>query len=502
MESLTMSLTFPSLWNASLIGLAIFVFALVLDVVKHRRRRSCYPPGPSPLPFVGNIFLLDFNNFPDSLSKLRKQYGNIFSLQLFSEQAVVLNGLEAVKEALVSKSEDTADRPHFAIFDHLGFNNGIVFSNYNKHWKERRRFALYTLKDFGMGKKSIEERVREEASYLCAALQEKEGHAFDPFLLLNNAVSNVICSIVFGDRFDYTDKTFQKIIHLLKEMFELENGILPQLFNLFPWLLKIPGPHLKLFAVQESYRNCLRVIIKQHRETWDPTFRRDYIDAFFEEMEKNKSDPQSSFDEMSLLCTISDLFIGGTETTSNTLRWALLMMLLHPHIQDRVHEEIDKVIGSDRIPTVEDLLEMHYTNAVVHEVQRFGNILPMAIFHMTIRDTKIQGYEIPKGTTIIPNMTSVLKDETIWQKPYQFYPEHFLDEQGHFVKNEAFMPFSAGRRVCIGEQLARLEIFIFFTSLLQRFEFHIPPKQPRPTDDPLFMFNFSPRAFEICAKLR
>ncbi|CAH2285540.1 cytochrome P450 2D17 [Pelobates cultripes] len=499
MEILSMQLILPSFWNAILIGLALF---LVLDVVKHRLRKQSYPPGPYPMPFVGNLFTLDFNNFPETLLKMRNKYGNVFSLQMFSENMIVLNGYDAVKEALVTKSEDTADRPPTPIFDHLGFNNGVVFCNYNQHWKERRRFTLSTLRDFGMGKKSVEERVREEAGFLCSAFSAEKGCAFDPLLLLNNAVSNVICSVIFGERFDYSDKTFRKILALLRETFERSNGVMPQLYKIFPWLIKIPGPHQKLFTLQRAYIECLNEIISRHRETWDTNIRRDFIDAFFEEMEKNKNDSQSSFNDLSLMCTISDLFIGGTETTSNTLRWALLMMLLHPHIQCRVHEEIDKVIGSNRIPSVEDQLNMPYTNAVIHETQRYGNILPMALFHMTCKDTKIQGYDIPKGTTIIPNLMSVLKDETVWEKPYQFYPEHFLNAQGNFMKRESFIPFSAGRRICLGEHLAKMELFVFFTSLLQRFEFCIPPKQPSPRDDPVFTFNFSPQQFQLCAHER
>ncbi|NWJ12004.1 CP2DH protein, partial [Crypturellus undulatus] len=86
-----------------------------------------------------------------------------------------------------------------------------------------------------------------------------------------------------------------------------------------------------------------------------------------------------------------------------------------------------------------------YTNAVIHEVQRYGDIVPVGLPHMTYRDIEFQGYFIPKGTTIITNLSSVLKDEAVWEKPHQFYPEHFLDENGQFVKREAFMPFSAGK---------------------------------------------------------
>ncbi|XP_039387955.1 cytochrome P450 2K1-like isoform X1 [Mauremys reevesii] len=118
---------------------------------------------------------------------------------------------------------------------------------------------------------------------------------------------------------------------------------------------------------------------------------------------------------------------------------------------------------------------MPYMDAVVHEVQRFTNILPMDLPHETTEDVTLKGYFIPKGTYIIPLLASVLWDESQWKKPDTFNSEPFLDTKGKFVKKEAFMPFSAGRRICAGETLAGMELFLFFTSLLQRFTFHPPP---------------------------
>ncbi|XP_029416180.1 cytochrome P450 2D28-like, partial [Nannospalax galili] len=109
-----------------------------------------------------------------------------------------------------------------------------------------------------------------------------------------------------------------------------------------------------------------------------------------------------------------------------------------------------------------DQARMPFTNAVINEVLRFSDIGQVLLPRITSRDIEIQGFLIPKGTTLITNLSSVLKDETIWEKPLQFHPEHFLDSQGRFVKPKAFIPFSAGRRSCLGEPLARMELFLFF----------------------------------------
>ncbi|XP_070789204.1 cytochrome P450 2K6-like [Pituophis catenifer annectens] len=140
----------------------------------------------------------------------------------------------------------------------------------------------------------------------------------------------------------------------------------------------------------------------------------------------------------------------------------------------KVQEEIAREIG-DIQPRTDHRAKMPYTDAVIHEIQRFGDIVPSNLPHSTTMDITLKGFFIPKGTYIIPLLTSVLHDESQWEKPHEFYPEHFLDSEGKFVKRDAFMPFSAGRRICAGETLAKMELFLFFTSLLQKFTFHPPP---------------------------
>ncbi|NXP14729.1 CP2D3 protein, partial [Thinocorus orbignyianus] len=432
--------------------------------------------------------------------QLRKKFGNVFHLQNCWTNVVVLNGYKAVKEALVHKAEDFADRPHFAIYEHLGYaDNWIVAAKYGHIWKEQRRFALSTLRNFGMGKKSLEERVVEEAGFLCSAIKSEEGRSFDLRYKVNNAVCNVICTTVFGDRFDYGDETFKKLLHVLENSMNDEAGFLPQLLNVMPILLRVPGVSQKAFQGQKAFMDFIDVLLKKHRETWDPAHIRDFTDAFLKEMEKGKEAEMNGFTHSNLRLVTADLFAAGSDTTSTSLRWAILYMLLHPEVQSKVQAEIDEVIGRERSPVMMDQLNVPYTNAVIHEVQRFGDIIPVGFPHRTYRDTELQGFFIPKDTTVITNLSSVLKDETVWEKPNEFYPEHFLDAKGRFVKPEAFLPFSAGRRACLGEQLARMELFIFFTTLMQKFTFVIPEDQPRPRQDGHFALVYTPYPYLVQA---
>ncbi|KAJ1173566.1 hypothetical protein NDU88_005397 [Pleurodeles waltl] len=484
--------------------LALFftVFALLFDFMKRRRSWSRYPPGPTSLPFFGNILQVDFKNLSEYCARLRKRHGDIFSLQLCWDNLVFINGFENVKEGLITRSDDTSDRPHFAINDSYGYKKNCEGAKYGQSWRDVKRFSLSTLRDFGLGKKSLAERVTEEAGFLCSAFKSKEGRPFDPHFMINNAVSNVICSITFGDRFEYDDKKFMKVLSLFEDLFKATTELILQLANVIPVLVHIPGMARKTFKARDDLFDFLRGIIAEHKESWDPNLKRDFIDVFLEEMEKVKGDPNSCFNENNLLLTVGDLFTAGTETTSTTLRFGLLYMILYPDIQRRVQKEIDQVIGRERKPTMDDRAKMPYTNAVVHEIQRYADIAPLSVPHKTSRDTEINGFFIPKATTLFFSLSSVLKDESIWATPYQFYPENFLDADGHFIKRDAFIPFSAGRRICLGEQLAKMELFLFFTTFLQQFTFFIPRDQPRPKEETIEVTIKSPKPYQLCAEVR
>ncbi|XP_028645685.1 cytochrome P450 2D9-like [Grammomys surdaster] len=497
-------LTGTGLWPVAIFTI---IFILLVDLMYRRRRwNSRYPPGPVPWPLLGNLPQVDLDNMPYSMYKLQNRYGDVFSLQMAGKPMVVINGLKAMQEVLLTCGEDTADRPTVPIFEYLGVkprSQGVVLASYGPEWREQRRFSLSTLRNFGLGKKSLEEWVTEEADHLCDAFTAQAGRSINPNAMLNKAVCNVIASLIFARRFEYEDPYLIRMLKVLEESLSEVSGFIPEVLNAFPILLRIPGLADKVFQGQNTFMAIVDNLLTQNRTTWDSAQPpRNFTDAFLAEIEKAKGNPNSSFNDENLNTVVGDLFGAGMVTTSTTLSWALLLMILHPNVQCRVQQEIDEVIGQLRRPKMADQARMPYTNAVIHEVQRFGDIAPLNFPRITSRDIEVQDFLIPKGTILIPNLSSVLKDETVWEKPLRFHPEHFLDAQGHFVKHEAFMPFSAGRRACLGEPLARMELFLFFTCLLQRFSFSVPAGQPRPSDYGTFGISVAPSPYQLCAVMR
>ncbi|XP_055484701.1 cytochrome P450 2J4-like, partial [Psammomys obesus] len=206
--------------------LASVTFLLLADYLKSRRPKN-YPPGPWRLPFVGNLFQfnLELSHLHLDIQPFVKKYGNIISLDFGNISSVVITGLPLIKEAFTHMEQNFWKRPVLPSRERVFKNSGIAFSS-GQTWKEQRRFALMMLKNFGLGKKSLEQRIKEEAFYLVEAIGEEEGQPFDPHLKLKNAFSNIICSITFGERFEYEDGQFQELLKLADETVCLEASMM------------------------------------------------------------------------------------------------------------------------------------------------------------------------------------------------------------------------------------------------------------------------------------
>ncbi|XP_075116654.1 cytochrome P450 2C16-like [Leptodactylus fuscus] len=455
----------------------LLIVFIILSITRARRGKSKgnLPPGPTPLPILGNILQVNSKEVFKSLNQLSEKYGPVYTIHMGMDPAVVLCSCDAVKEALIHNAEDFGARGHMPLLDKISSGgHGVVGSN-GERWKQLRRFSLMTLRNFGMGKRSIEQRIQEEAQFLMEEFQKTKAQPLDPTFYFAKAVSNVICSVVFGSRFEYEDKEFLKLLGFLNEVFKGFSSVWGQMYNVYPAVFgKIPGPHHKMFNAVDGIQEFIKNRVKMHKESFDPSDPRDFIDCFLVRMEQEKNMPETEFHMEAIVNTTFDLFGAGTETVSTTLRYGLMILLKHPDVEERIHQEIDTVIGRNRAPCIEDRSRMPYMDAVIHEIQRFIDLIPLGIPHKVTRDLTFRDYFIPKGTTIFPVLSSVLRDPKQFKYPNQFNPGHFLDDNGKFIRKDGFMPFSSGKRICLGEGLARMELFLFFTTILQNFSLRSP----------------------------
>ncbi|XP_069831991.1 cytochrome P450 2K6-like [Dendropsophus ebraccatus] len=456
-----------------LLSIIVCIFLVIVLYKEKEDVHQNYPPGPKPLPIIGNILDLDIHKPYLSFQELAKKYGPVFSIKIGVQKIVVLCGYDTVKEALINHAEEFSERPAVPVFVDFSRGYGVVFSNGN-NWKAMRRFAISTLRDFGMGKRTIEDKINEETNYLVRTFKSYKGEPFDNLMIMNAAAANLIVSILLGHRFDYDDLKLHRLLIMAIDNVRIAGSPMGLLYNAFPSLMRwIPGSHKTVKQNRAEFHSFIKEVFTKQRDRLNVNDQRNLIDCFLVKQKEEEPNPELYFHDENLTSLVLDLFTAGIETTATTLRWGLLLMMKYPDIQKHVQKEIEAVIGSAE-PQVVHRQHMPYTDAVIHEVQRFANILPSNLPHMTAQDVTLKGFFIPKGTQIIPSLTSVLRDTKYFKNPDKFYPQHFLDSDGNFVKNEAFLPFSAGKRICAGENLAKMELFLFFTKLLQNFTFKAP----------------------------
>ncbi|XP_022609770.1 cytochrome P450 2F2-like isoform X1 [Seriola dumerili] len=479
-----------------LLWICVVFFILCLKC----RRPKNFPPGPPPLPVLGNLLNLSLDNPMRDFEKLRRCYGNVYSLFIGPKPAVVINGVQAMKEAMMTKAVDFAGRPQDIFVSDLT-QNGMVLADYGPSWKEHRRFALMTLRNFGLGKQSMEQRILGEIQYTVETLEKSIGTILSPRVMFHNAASNIICQVLFGTRFDYDDDFIKVVVQCFKENSKIANGPWAMLYDFVPMIRNLPLPFMKAFKNIETCKKLATGLITEHKETRVPGKPRDFLDCYLDELDK-RSDDGSSFCEDRLIMFVLDLHFAGTDTTSNTLLTGFLYLMTYPLVQERCQQEIDRTLEKKDQVTYDDRHNMPYMQAVIHEVQRIANTVPLSVFHCATKDTELMGYSLPRGTLIIQNLNSVLNEEGQWKFPHEFNPENFLNNRGEFVKPEAFMPFSAGPRMCLGEGLARMELFLIMVTLLRKFNFIWPEDAGQPDYTPVYGVTLSPKPYCMKVQLR
>ncbi|KAK8750010.1 hypothetical protein OTU49_015180, partial [Cherax quadricarinatus] len=220
------------------------------------------------------------------------------------------------------------------------------------------------------------------------------------------------------------------------------------------------------------------------------------VDAYVKERQ-TRGHNTGSFTYEQLHHVAADLFGAGTETTLTTLKWHLLNMALFPEAQTEVQRELDECDPAGEV-TLGHAHLLPYTQASILETQRLRSILPLGIPHGTTQEVTIEGYSVPKGTMLLPLLWQVHHDPDTWSSPDLYHPQRFLDDQGNVIRHPAFMPFQTGRRMCIGDEFAKMILFIFATKILQRFRVGLEEGlKEDPSQDPVSGISLCPRPFKL-----
>lgn len=455
----------------------ILVFAVVLaSTYLLTRKPPEIPPGYAiTFPIVGDLPYLIGGDILNTLWKLRQRHGDILSVYFGNDLTIIINGFELIQKAAVKQGQIFSGRPKDLISNILGEDKGIAFTE-GPFWKRQRKFIHSSLQEFGFGKTTLEDNIMREVTCFADILRQQKGEPFDFKNSIQASVANVVFAIVCGKRHDYNDESYVKFLRAADITAQkiIENSVL---VKCVPFLRYIPGDPLQMNEITRflgEWDEFIMKMFEDHKETHDENNPRNLMDFYITEILKGNSSKENTDFTLEQLITVTrDLFGAGSETTTTAIRWAVLFLLKHPDVQKRLHAEITRVVPDNRSPTLEDRTELPYVEAFIQEVLRYANVIPLSVPHRVTaeRDAVFEGYRIPKNTTIMFNLDSVLMDPNIFENPREFNPDRFLDSKGNIIRPKELIPFGIGRRVCLGEALAKMELFLFITTLIQNFHF-------------------------------
>ena len=457
----------------------LFFFA-----VKRRSRARNFPPGPPQLPFIGN--LLDMRTFNHvTMRALAKRYGDIYAMKIMGNNVFVVTNIDLAWEALVRKGNIFAGRSDSYV-SHALFQGkqAIIFADFGARWKLLRKVAHSALRMFGSGIENLEQKVQREVDELCDRLSESRGVPIDPKNLISVRIMNFICSCLFEDRLVEGDEYVEEMFELVDEAIYLAGSAV--LLEIFPFMKFLPlSIHKRIKRNLDLREKLISSKFQERKETYQEGTIRDITDALIKahhDAEIEDSKVKGILDDAYLKNTLIDLLTAGSDTTASYLTWSFLYLALFPDVQAKIHQELDDVIGRDHRPRFKDRSSLPYLEATITEIMRHSSFVYETIPHRVRSDTTLGKYEIPENSEVIFDLRAIHHDPKHWQDPDSFDPTRFLDENRSFIcpATFSFLPFGAGPRGCLGQTLAKIEIFLFLSCILQQFRLELPPGSSQP----------------------
>uniref|UniRef100_A0A0N4ZRC3 Cytochrome P450 n=1 Tax=Parastrongyloides trichosuri TaxID=131310 RepID=A0A0N4ZRC3_PARTI len=457
---------------------SIILLLLLYTCGRFYKNVKKYPKGPRPLPFIGNAYSIDMASPYKTIMKWKKIYGEIFTIWL-PRPMIVLASANVIKEALLKNKDIFSARPNtylYGIFTgHKPHGDGIILAD-GDNWYTQRNFAIKIFREFGVGSKRMEYKIMLHTHRMLVNILKKmrgsKKIVIDLHHIISFTVGNIIHDLVMGKYYEFHDPEFIHFKELIDSILKDFASIQMMVVDCYPFMryflptyyrYKNNGFQLQKFFMDEIERHSSK--IENSLEKFRPT---NFIDAYLLEMYKSDDEELS---KLTLALNAGDLWTGGMETTVTTLRWAILYMILYPNVQKKCYIEISSVLKENMDITSEDRIRLPYTRATLDEIQRMVNVLPWGIPHRVESDIELNGKFIPKDTTVLIQTGAIHFDEEEFAYPYEFAPERFLNDDGSYVAIRNNMPFGIGKRQCLGEPLARMELFLIFVMLIKTFEF-------------------------------
>ncbi|XP_055524353.1 probable cytochrome P450 304a1 [Wyeomyia smithii] len=484
-----------------------------------------FPSGPPRLPLLGGyaiMLMINYRHMHKAAQKLCEFYRTkILGIYLGDFPSIVVNDLEVAKEILSRTEFDGRSDMFLARLRERNFLRRGIFFTQGPHWKEQRRFVLRHLRDYGFGRRyaDFEAETEREIAIMIDMLQYgakfeheqqiiRDGCAKCPEAFYG-CLANVYFQVICGERFSRKDMgvLFETGRYALN--FQQKGDDYGTVLSYLPWL-KDYFPEATNYRIMREanlkMNEMLESVLEKYMSSYDETHIRCFLDRYILEMKKTTplEGQAFTFQYDQLLMILWDMLLPTMSGAAIQLSMLLERMLLKPSVRSKVQQELDDVVGRGRLPTLDDRTQLPYTEATLREALRIDTLVPSGIAHVALEDTKLRGYDIPKGTFIMLGLATIHHQTEVWGDPENFRPERFLCERGNFqISKDISIPFGGGKRLCAGETFSRNTLFLMFTALLQNFDIEqrlgdsLPDLSKRitgvVTSTEPFWLNFKPR---------
>ncbi|KIJ57218.1 hypothetical protein M422DRAFT_148860 [Sphaerobolus stellatus SS14] len=460
---------------AWVLAAASFIYHFLKD-----RHKLPLPPGPKPLPLIGNVFDMPTSHEYVKYAEWGDKYGDVAHVAAFGKHVILLNSIKACTELLEQRSAIYSDRPGVVQPNYLmnvfRMDAGWSFANmrYSKRWKRHRRLFTQYVNPTTITQIFAERQtssVRMLLGLLLSSPENLKSH-------LMHASANLILGITYG----YTVQSgHDPVIAVAEEvMVKVNEGVNPKyLVNLLPILKYVPtwfpGAGWKRFAQLETRPLVHRLL----KEPFDAALKKiasgKGTACIVQQALADRSEDDDPGMEDDIREMAATMYVAGSDTTVAVIHALILQLILRPDIQKRAQLELDSVVGSPdspefRLPTWEDRPRTPYLQALIKEILRWNPASGTGVPHSVMEDDVYRGWRIPKGSIIFPNAWGLLRSEEYYKEPNVFRPERFLGENPE-PDPSISGTFGFGRRVCPGRLLAENTLWLESACLLSAFNF-------------------------------
>ncbi|CAB3239009.1 unnamed protein product [Arctia plantaginis] len=447
--------------------IAAVVLALLIPVLfvyyykNAYKRPKNFPPGPPSLPVYGAFWIVlahEFNDLSTAFRKLGQKYNTkIIGLNMGPAQTVVINDPALIKEMFYREELD--GRMDIILFRLRSFwkKLGIFFTD-GYFWHTQRRFSLRYLRDYGFGRRDstleavIADDIKEMIDmglngpkYPAEKEIVKGDLVYLPYFLAAPFVNGIVQVL---SRSTLPRSAYKDLWSLVRGaiMFQRNSNDMGGALSLTPWLKDVL-PNYSGYNALVKGNQCLldffQKIIKDAIETHDENYDRHFIDMYLTKT-KQEMNQKSTYSVDQLILTCTDYMFPAASAVQFVLTILIERLLLQPEVQVKIHEEIDRIVGRDRLPSLDDRRNMPYVEACIREIMRHETTVPLSVPHRAMTDTKLGGYNIPENTMVNPNLTMLHMDEELWGDPQNFRPERFLKNGQLDLASDKSLPFGAG----------------------------------------------------------